>query len=186
MKFIPTELNGVFLVELARAEDFRGFFARVWSARTLRERGLVGQFVECNMSRTRHRGTIRGLHYQEAPHEEAKLVRCTRGAVYDVVVDLRPDSPTFHRWAGFELKASVDTLIYVPTGCAHGIQTLEDDTEIMYAVSAFHAPEAERGLRWDDPFFNITWPVAAPIVSAKDAQWPNYQHSVAATGCAGS
>jgi hypothetical protein len=111
---------------------------------------------------------------------------CTRGAVYDVVVDLRPDSPTFHRWAGFELKASVDTLIYVPTGCAHGIQTLEDDTEIMYAVSAFHAPEAERGLRWDDPFFNITWPVAAPIVSAKDAQWPNYQHSVAATGCAGS
>jgi dTDP-4-dehydrorhamnose 3,5-epimerase len=176
MDFIGTQIADAYLINLARKEDFRGFFARVWSAKDFQEHGLISDFVECNMSYSRQRGTVRGLHYQRPPHEEAKLLRCTRGAVYDVIVDLRPHSPTRYRWAGFVLRSSNERLLYVPPGCAHGIQTLDDDSEILYAVSASYTPEAERGLRWNDPFFDIEWPpVERRIISEKDANWPDFQ-----------
>jgi dTDP-4-dehydrorhamnose 3,5-epimerase len=125
-----------------------------------------------NASRTRRRGTIRGLHYQQAPYEEAKFVRCTRGALYDVILDLRPDSPSRYRWVGLELSAKVDRTVYIPAGCAHGFQTLEDDTEMTYAVSEFYHPEVERGVRWNDPAFGIIWPIADVILSEKDLNLP--------------
>jgi dTDP-4-dehydrorhamnose 3,5-epimerase len=132
----------------------------------------VAEIVEMNASRTRRRGTIRGLHYQQAPYEEAKFVRCTRGALYDVILDLRPDSPTRYRWVGLELSAMADRTVYIPAGCAHGFQTLEDDTEMTYAVSEFYHPEVERGVRWNDPAFGITWPIAEVILSEKDLNLP--------------
>jgi dTDP-4-dehydrorhamnose 3,5-epimerase len=182
-----TGIPGACLIRLERREDERGSFARVWSVRELAEAGLESGFVEANTSVTKRRGTIRGLHYQLPPHGEDKMVRCTRGAVFDVLVDLRPESPTRHTWKGFRLEAGDDTLLYVPRGCAHGIQALADDSEIFYTVTARHAPGAERGIRWDDPFFGIEWPLAGePILSEKDAAWPDYQPSEGNTGAGAS
>lgn len=176
MTFNETSIAGAFRVDLKRIEDSRGFFARAWSSREFREMGLVADFPETNFSMSTRKGTIRGLHYQKAPHQEAKFVRCVRGALFDVVIDLRPDSPTFHQWAGFEIRASDYQAIYVPAGCAHGVQTLEDDTEMLYMVSAGYQPAAEAGIRWDEPFFNVEWPdVGRRIVSEKDQSWPDYQ-----------
>lgn len=175
MTFQPTSIEGAFLIELTRRQDVRGSFARVWSAAAFRERGLVADIVEMNTSRTRKRGTIRGLHYQTAPHAEAKFVRCTRGSLYDVVLDLRPDSPTYLRWAAFELRDSSDHTLYIPPGCAHGFQTLQNDTEITYAVSATYHPECERGIRWNDPAFHITWPISDVTLSEKDSHIPLFQ-----------
>jgi dTDP-4-dehydrorhamnose 3,5-epimerase len=170
----PTAVAGAFLVEIERLADHRGFFARTWCAREMEAHGLVSRLVQCSVSFNKTAGTLRGLHYQAAPHGETKLVRCTRGAIHDVVVDLRPDSPTFLRHLAVTLSAESRAAVYVPEGCAHGFQTLEDDTEVFYQMSAFHAPEHARGVRWDDPAFAIAWPPAERIMSARDASYPDF------------
>lgn len=175
MIFTETPIAGAYLVDLKRMEDHRGFFARAWSEREFAAKGLPTHFPDVNFSRSTHKGTIRGMHYQKAPHEEAKFVRCTRGTLFDAIIDLRPDSPTFLKWAGFELDASTHHALFIPAGCAHGVQTLEDDTDMLYMVSACYAPAAEAGIRWDDPFFAIAWPhVGRRIVSDKDMNWPDF------------
>lgn len=176
MKFIATPIPGAFLVDLEPVTDQRGFFARAWSRSEFADMGLVTDFPQINFSASVSRGTIRGLHYQKAPHAEAKFVRCVRGALYDVIIDLRPGSPTLHQWHGVELRAAEHRAIYVPEGCAHGVQTLENDTEMLYMVSSCHQPGAEGGIRWDDPLFSIAWPdVGQRIVSDKDRSWPDFQ-----------
>ncbi|MDR7554854.1 MAG: dTDP-4-dehydrorhamnose 3,5-epimerase [Armatimonadota bacterium] len=175
MIFLEADVQGAFLIEFEKRSDERGFFARTWCEREFAAAGLDVRFVQINISRTRRRGTIRGLHYQVAPFEEAKLVRCARGAIYDVVVDLRAESPTYMRWMAVELTADGCRMLYVPEGCAHGFQTLEDDSEVVYQVSQFYTPDAERGVRYDDPCFGIVWPLEVTVVSAKDRSWPNYR-----------
>jgi len=175
MIFTETELPGAFFVDLERREDARGFFARVWCAREFAEQGLSAEVVQCNVTQNVKRGTLRGLHYQVAPHQEVKLVRCTRGAIWDVIVDLRPESSTYKQWLGVELTPENGRMIYVPAGFAHGYQTLEPDTEALYQVSAYYTPEAERGVRWNDPAFGITWPDAeGALLSDKDRNWPDF------------
>jgi dTDP-4-dehydrorhamnose 3,5-epimerase len=176
MIFTPTELDGAYLIDLDRREDDRGFFARAWCERELAEQGLSTRIEQCNVSFNHSRSTLRGLHYQSAPHAEVKLIRCTRGAIYDVIVDLRPDSPTWKRWLGVELDAENRRMLYVPEGFAHGYQTLVDATETFYQVSASYAPDAEGGVRWDDPAFAIEWPdPEGALLSDKDRSWPDYR-----------
>jgi dTDP-4-dehydrorhamnose 3,5-epimerase len=168
LKFVPTPLEGAFAVELERIEDERGFFARAFCQEEFRARGLDPVVAQCNLSFNRRRGTLRGLHYQDKPHEEAKLVRCTRGAIWDVIVDLRENSATRHRWHAAELSAENCRALYVPRGFAHGFQTLADHSEVLYQMSEFYHPESARGLRWDDPAFGISWPLPDPILSPRD------------------
>ncbi len=176
MIFRETKLAGAFIIELEKLEDERGFFARAWCQKEFEAQGLVSRFVQCNVSFNKKRGTLRGMHYQVAPYEEVKLVRCTRGAIYDVIIDLRPDSPTYTQWLGVELTADNYRMLYVPEGCAHGYQTLTDNAEVFYQVSQFYAPQCERGVRWDDPVFNIEWPIDHPIIlSEKDRRWPDFK-----------
>ena len=176
MIFTPAGLDGAWVVDLEPIGDDRGFFARAWDRLEFAERGLSTELAQFNISFNRRKGTLRGMHYQEAPHAEVKLVRCTRGAIYDVIVDLRPESPTHARWVGVELTAENRRALYVPEGFAHGYQTLADDTETSYQVSAFYAPSSERGVRWDDPAFGIEWPdPEPPVMSEKDRAWPDYQ-----------
>ena len=173
--FRETALEGAFVIELERIEDERGFFARTFCRREFREHGLIAEVVQANTAFNRRKGTLRGLHYQATPHEEAKLVRCTRGAVYDVIIDLRPVSPSFRRWVAVELTARNDSMLYVPEGFAHGYQTLEDDTETSYLMSAAYEPNAGRGVRWDDPAFDIEWPeVEERTINERDRSWPNF------------
>ncbi|HEX6040824.1 dTDP-4-dehydrorhamnose 3,5-epimerase [Longimicrobium sp.] len=175
MIFVPTLLDGAWVVEPEPVEDERGFFARTWCADEFRARGLDPALAQCSVSFNRRRGTLRGMHFQAAPHAEAKLVRCTRGALWDVVVDLRPGSPTFTRWFGVELTADNHRALYVPQGFAHGFQTLADDTEVFYQISVPYAPGAGRGVRWDDPAFGIRWPHAdARILSDRDRAYPDF------------
>ena len=175
MIFTETELPGAYVLDLERREDRRGFFARTWDVHELGERGLETRIVQASVSFNTRQGTLRGMHMQAPPHEEVKVVRATRGSVLDVIVDLRPESPTYRRWTGVELSATNGRALYVPKGFAHGFQTLEDDTETLYLISEFYAPEAERGLRWNDPAFGIEWPDAEhAIVSDKDASWPDW------------
>lgn len=176
MIFTQLELDGAFVVDLELREDERGFFARTWSHEVFGTRGLNPAIVQCNLSFNHRRGTLRGLHFQQEPHAEVKLIRCTRGAIFDVIVDLRPDSATYTRWVGIELSAENRRALYVPEGFAHGYQTLEDATETQYQVSAAYAPDAEGGVRWDDPAFRIEWPPAETvIISEKDRTWPDYE-----------
>jgi dTDP-4-dehydrorhamnose 3,5-epimerase len=175
MRFTETSLTGGYLVEPEPRGDDRGFFARLWCQQEFAERGLSASFVQCNSSFSPLGGTLRGLHYQVPPYEEIKLVRCVRGAVFDVMVDLRRDSPTYLRWFGVELAADKGTMLYVPAQCAHGYLTLQENSEVVYPVSQFYHPEAERGVRWNDPLFRIAWPNGgARNVSAKDQAWPDY------------
>ncbi|HMA34039.1 MAG TPA: dTDP-4-dehydrorhamnose 3,5-epimerase [Chloroflexia bacterium] len=175
MIFTELSLRGAFLIDPQRLEDERGFFARTWCAREFAAQGLNVHLAQCNISFNGRKGTVRGLHYQAAPHEEVKLVRCTMGAIYDVIVDLRADSPTFRRWVAVELTAANRRLVYVPAGCAHGFQTLADSTEVFYQMSEFYAPESARGVRWDDPTLAIAWPrIANRIISERDAAYPDY------------
>ena len=165
---MPTPLEGAFAVEIEPIEDERGFFARSFCQEEFRAHGLYPVVAQCNVSFNRRRGTLRGLHYQDKPHEEAKLVRCTLGAVWDVIVDIREDSPTRHRWHAIELTAENRRALYVPRGFAHGFQTLLDDSEVLYQMSEFYHPDSARGLRWDDPALGITWPLPDPILSLRD------------------
>jgi len=177
MRFRETPVAGSYVVEPERMEDARGFFARTFAADEFAARGLDARVDQCSTSFNAKRGTLRGLHYQAAPHGEAKLVRCTRGAIYDVAVDLRPDSPSYLRWVATELTAENGHALYVPDGCAHGFQTLEDASEVLYQIATAYVPEAARGVRWDDPAFNIEWPPAPPggrTLAERDAQYPDF------------
>lgn len=180
MIFEETTVPGAFSIVPEKRGDDRGFFARVWCAREFEEHGLNPRQVQTNISFNRDKGTLRGLHYQLAPHAETKLVRCTRGAIFDVVVDLRPDSPTYRNWFGLRLSAEDHNMLLVPEGCAHGFQTLTDAAEVTYQVSAYYAPDAERGARYDDPAFTIDWPLPVTSISPKDAAWAPFgkEHEV--------
>jgi dTDP-4-dehydrorhamnose 3,5-epimerase len=176
MNFTETELPGVFIIEPERFQDERGFFSPTFSAREFEARGMASQFVENNLSYNRRRGTLRGLHYQAMPYGQAKLVCCTRGAIFDVAVDLRPDSPTFRQWVGAELTAENRLLCYIPGDMGHGFQTLENDTEVFYQVSTVFRPDAYRGLRWNDPAFGIEWPLTEErIILARDNSYPDFE-----------
>lgn len=175
MIFKETRLKGAFIIEPERLEDSRGFFARAWCRRELQAVGLNPRLVQCNISFNHKKGTLRGMHYQAHPHEEAKLVRCTGGAILDVVIDLRPESPTYMEWVAVELTADNRRMLHVPENFAHGYQTLMDDAEVFYQVSQFYVPAAERGIRFDDPAFKIDWPqVDDRVISEKDKNWPDY------------
>ncbi|HEY7283720.1 MAG TPA: dTDP-4-dehydrorhamnose 3,5-epimerase [Actinomycetota bacterium] len=175
MIFTETDLKGSFVVGLEPIEDARGFFARAWAADELAGHDLEDRVVQCSLSLNRRAGTLRGLHFQRAPHAEAKFVRCIRGALWDVIVDLRRDSPTYRRWVGAELSASNRLAMYVPRGFAHGFQTLADDTEAFYMISDPYVPDAGGGYRWDDPAFGIEWPLGAPTeISDRDRSWPEF------------
>ena len=172
MIFTPTELDGAFDIDLERREDARGRFARTYCAREFEAHGLPAHMVQTNMSLTRSKGTLRGMHYQHAPHGEDKLVRCVRGAIWDCIVDLRPQSPTYCKWIGVELTEANGRSLLVPKGFAHGFVTLSDDAAVTYQVSEFYTPAAEGGARWDDPAFGIAWPVPVLDMSDKDRRWP--------------
>jgi len=177
--FAAAPLAGAYVIDIEKREDARGFFARTWCAREFAAQGLATRFVQANVSRSLAAGTLRGMHYQVAPRAEVKLVRCTRGAVHDVILDLRPDSPTFRRWLGVELSAESHRMLYVPAGCAHGFLSLEDGSEVAYQVSAPYTPECERGIRFDDPAFGIAWPRPVRVISEKDRSWPDYARAAA-------
>jgi dTDP-4-dehydrorhamnose 3,5-epimerase len=172
--FTETELSGAFIIDVERLEDERGFFARTWCEREFEARGINARLAQCNVSFNKKKGTLRGMHYQVAPHEEAKLVRCTMGAIFDVIVDLRRESPTFKKWVAVELNERNRRMLYVPEGFAQGFQTLEDDTEVFYQMSEFYAPEHARGLRWNDPAFQIRWPEAETVISPRDQQYADF------------
>jgi dTDP-4-dehydrorhamnose 3,5-epimerase len=174
MIFRPTALAGVFVVEPEQIHDERGFFARTFSVGEFETAGLNPAIAQCSISYNPRRGTLRGMHFQRAPHAETKLVRCTRGAIWDVAVDLRPDSPTFRKWAGAELTADNRLALAIPEGCAHGFITLSDDSEVFYQISAGYVAEAAAGVRWDDPAFGITWPTSVAVISQRDANYPDF------------
>ena len=171
MRFIQTRLQGAFTVELEPHNDERGLFARTFCARDFEAHGLTGTFVQCNTSWNAHKGTVRGLHYQLPPFSEVKLVRCTAGAIWDVIVDLRPNSSTYLEHFGIELTAKNRRALYIPEMFAHGFQALQDGTEVFYQMGEFYAPELARGLRYDDPKLQISWPLPAALVSDKDRAW---------------
>jgi dTDP-4-dehydrorhamnose 3,5-epimerase len=170
-----TEIERVCIVEPQPLEDARGFFARTWDTREFAERGLNGSLVQCSISFNPVAGTLRGLHWQAPPHEEAKLIRCTRGAIFDVAVDLRSNSPTFKRWVAVELSAENRLGLYIPEGCAHGFLTQTDDAEVLYLISQFHEPAAARGVRWDDPAFAIEWPTAVVVINERDRTYSDFE-----------
>jgi dTDP-4-dehydrorhamnose 3,5-epimerase len=174
MIFTETKLPGAYLIDVEKREDHRGFFARAWCQREFEEHHLVPRVVQANISFNKQKGTLRGMHYQLAPHAETKLVRCVRGALYDVIIDLRPDSSTYMQWLGVELTAEDYRMLFVPEGFAHGFQTLVDNTEATYQVSQFYTPGAEGGVRYDDPAFGIEWPIDVQVISDKDRSWLNY------------
>jgi len=173
--FTETRLPGAYLVDVERREDDRGFFARAWCQREFDARGLTSHLVQVNLSYSEKKGTLRGMHFQRAPWTEAKLVRCTGGAIHDVIVDLRPESPTYRQWMGVELTADAYRMLYVPEGFAHGFQTLADGTAVTYQVTQFYTPAAESGVRWNDPAFAIDWPLPVSAISEKDRSWPDYR-----------
>lgn len=175
MIFSSTAISGVCVIEPERHEDERGFFARTWCQREFEERGLNSNLAQCSMSFTKVTGTLRGMHYQLAPHAETKLVRCTRGSIYDVALDLRPSSDTFCRWFSIELTQSNHTMLYIPAGVAHGFQTLSDDTEVFYQISEFYRSESSHGVRWNDPAFRIRWAIPHPLLSPRDASYPDFK-----------
>ncbi len=174
MIFTETKLKGAFIIEPERQEDERGFFARAFCQEEFKAHGFNTNWVQCNISFNKNKGTLRGMHYQVAPHEEVKLVRCTMGAIYDVIIDLRPDSPTFKQWVALELTAENRCILYIPEKFAHGFQTLVDNTEVFYQMSEFYHPERGRGIRWDDPAFRIKWPNLPQIIAVRDQNYPTF------------
>ena len=175
MLFYETKLSGVFEIHIEPHADNRGFFARSWCQREFEAHGLNPKLVQCNISFNTRKGTLRGMHFQAMPYSEAKVVRCTRGAICDVVLDLRPSSPTYRDWIAVTLTAANRNMIYVPEGCAHGFLTIEDETEVLYQMSEFYNAESARGVRWDDPAFQILWPGEAKIISDRDRTYPNFE-----------
>ena len=174
MIFRETALNGAFVIEPERKEDERGFFARTWCAEEFALHGLNARLVQCSLSYNKKKGTLRGMHYQVKPFEETKLVRCTRGAIFDVIIDLRPGSATYTKYVAVSLSESNRHMLYIPEGMAHGFQTMEDNTEVFYQMSQVFHPESARGVRWDDSSFAIQWPPAERIISQRDQQYPQF------------
>jgi dTDP-4-dehydrorhamnose 3,5-epimerase len=174
MRFETTSLDGVRLVHLEPARDSRGFFARSFCADEFRAHDLEAEFPQHSLSCSSRKGTVRGMHFQRAPHAEVKLVRCIRGSIWDIIIDLRPDSATFRQWRGFELSDENGTQLYIPKGFAHGFQTLSDDAQVNYLISECYAPAAASGVRHDDPAFGITWPLPVSMISEKDLLWPDF------------
>jgi dTDP-4-dehydrorhamnose 3,5-epimerase len=173
MIFTETKLHGAFVMEVEKFEDERGFFAHGWSPRELAAHGLDAPLAESAISFNKKKGTLRGMHYQAAPHGQIKIVRCTMGAVYDVIIDLRPDSPTFKQWFGIDLSAGNRRMLYIPADFAHGFQTLEDAAELSYHMSYAYVPESATGVRWNDPAFNISWPQPVSIMAERDRTYPD-------------
>jgi dTDP-4-dehydrorhamnose 3,5-epimerase len=178
MIFTETKLKGAYIIEIKQLGDERGFFGRSWCKNEMEEHGLNGNVVQANTSFSKTKGTIRGMHYQKHPHEETKLVRCTKGALYDVIIDLRKESPTYKQWIGVELTEDNYKMLYVPEKFAHGFITLKENTEANYLVTEFYTPGAEAGIRYDDKQFNINWPVPAAVVSDKDKNHPDFDESM--------
>jgi dTDP-4-dehydrorhamnose 3,5-epimerase len=176
MNFIKTGFDSLYVVELIKVGDKRGFFARAWCETEFADKNLTSRMVQANTSYSKNKGTLRGLHYQVSPHEEAKLMRCIKGAIFDVAVDLRPNSKTYKKWFGIELTESNRRMLFIPEGFAHGYQTLVEDTETFYMSSAFYASEAERGLRWNDPAIAIQWPITENLnITDKDRSWSDIE-----------
>jgi len=175
MRFIPTHLAGAYLIEPETVSDERGFFARTWCRNEFAGKGLNPNLVQCNISYNKARGSARGMHYQKVPHAETKLVKCTQGAVYDVIIDLRSGAKTFTQWFGVELTAENRKALYVPEGFAHGFITLKDDTEVSYQMSEFFHAECAAGVRWDDPVFAIQWPIDVKVISERDQNYPDFK-----------
>lgn len=175
MEFIETEVSGVISIQPRENIDERGGYTRIFDATEFARHNLVYTWVEFNHSRSHRAGTLRGIHYQKHPHEQVKLFRCIKGSIYSVVVDLRKDSTTFGRWVGVTLDASKGNMLYIPAGCGNSYQTLSDDVEIFYAVSSAYHPSSEAGIRWDDPYFGIDWPLTPTILSEKDKSWNDYE-----------
>lgn len=176
MKFIETKLKSAFVIEPEKLGDERGFFARIWCQREFKAHGLNPNLAQSSIALSKKKGTMRGMHYQLPPHEEAKLIRCTKGSLYDVIIDLRPASETYKQWFGIEITAENYKMVYVPEGFAHGYQTLLDDTEVLYLISDFYTPECYTGVRWNDPVFGIVWPIAENvIISEKDKNCPDFR-----------
>jgi dTDP-4-dehydrorhamnose 3,5-epimerase len=175
MIFTESSINGVFVLDVKRIEDERGFFGRIWCQKEFDEHGIDSRFMQINTALSHRKGTLRGMHYQEEPNAETKVIRCSRGSVFDVAIDIRPSSVTFKQWFGVELSAENQKMLVVPSGCAHGYQTLKDATELMYLTSAFYAPQSARGLRYDDRAFAIQWPLYVSVISSADATWPYFE-----------
>jgi len=175
MIFTETKLPGAFIIELEKRGDDRGFFARAWCKQEFEDHGLHSNWVQANLASTKKYGTLRGLHYQVAPYQETKLMRCIRGAIYDVIVDLRPESATYKQWLGVELTADNRKMLYIPEGFAHGYQALVDDAETFYFASQFYTPGSEQGVRYNDPAFGIEWPLEIRVISDKDKSWSDYE-----------
>ena len=175
MRFTETKLKGAFIIEPERLKDDRGFFARSWCEREAAAYGLHPKWAQCNISFNKQKATLRGMHYQSVPFEEAKLVRCTMGVIYDVIIDLRPDSSTFRQWLAAELSAENRRMLYIPEGFAHGFLTLDENTEIFYQMSEFYSPAHARGVRWNDPYFNIEWPFEVRVISDQDRNYPDFR-----------
>ena len=171
MKFTETKLKGAYIIELEKLQDERGYFARTWCRKEFLDHGLDVDLVQCNVSQNPKKGTLRGMHYQDPPHAETKLVRCTRGAIFDAIVDLRPDSETFLEWIAAELTADNGKMMYIPKGFAHGFQTLEENSMVYYQVSEFYAREDCRGVRWNEPRLSIPWPHEVAVISPQDLGW---------------
>lgn len=174
MEFTETHLKGAYTVRIKKIEDERGYFGRAWCSEEFKLHGLTSKMLQLNVGSSHRRGTVRGMHYQLEPHAEAKFVRCTRGAIFDVIVDLRAGSPTAGQWYGSELTPENGLMLYVPEGFAHGYQSLKDETEMYYLTSAIYAPAAARGVRYDDPAFSIKWPLPVSSISEADQKWPQY------------
>jgi dTDP-4-dehydrorhamnose 3,5-epimerase len=174
MKFIETGLQGAVIVEIEKLQDQRGFFARTWCKREFEKYGLDASLVQANVSYNHRKGTLRGMHYQVEPYGETKLVRCTQGAICDVIIDLRPESPTYRKWVGVELTAENYRMLFVPKMFAHGFQTLVDDSVVTYQVGQFYTSGSERGIRYNDPEFGLRWPVEVSVISDKDKSWPDF------------
>jgi dTDP-4-dehydrorhamnose 3,5-epimerase len=178
MIFTETKLKGAFIIDVKRLEDERGFFGRSYCEREFEEYGLNTNVVQANVSHNKKKGTLRGMHMQISPYEETKLVRCTRGAIYDVIIDMREDSETYKQWIGVELTADNFRMLYVPEGFAHGFITLEDNTDVTYQVTQFYTPGSEKGIRWNDPAFNIEWPIEPVVISEKDQAHPDFEREL--------
>ena len=172
MIFKETKLKGAYIVEPERIEDRRGFFARTWCEQECKKQGINTKVVQCNVSFNKNKGTLRGMHYQAAPYGEVKLIRCTAGSIYDVIIDLRPDSETFKQWVSIELNSESLNMLYIPENFAHGFLTLEDCTEVFYQMSEFYYPDYTKGIRWNDPSFSIQWPIEVEIISDRDRNYP--------------
>ena len=175
MKFEETKLPGIFEIHIEPKADDRGFFARSWCRKEFEAHGLDARMAQCNISFNRRKGTLRGVHYQVPPYSEAKVVRCTHGSIYDVIVDLRPQSPTFKQWTAIVLTAEKRNMAYVPENCAHGFLTLEDETEVFYLMSEFYDAASARGVRFDDPAFGIAWPATVEVISERDRTYPDFE-----------